>query len=79
MPDIDLFIKMHVVKRQTSSRIEGAATGMDDARDDRRPDSARKRDDWREVRNYVDTVNAAIAELQTLPLSTGCFARRMKF
>ena len=28
-----------------------------------------KRDDWREVRNYIDAVNTAVAELATLPLS----------
>ncbi|MFE8644995.1 Fic family protein [Sphingomonas sp. NCPPB 2930] len=76
VPDIDLFIQMHVVKEaQTSSRIEGTQTAFDEAlmlEEDIRPE---KRDDWREVRNYIDAVNMSVAELRTIPLSNRLLRR----
>jgi len=70
VPNIDIFIKMHVMKEAViSSRIEGTQTNLTEAFTGLRTLEPEKRDDWQEVNNYVNAMNYALREIETLPLS----------
>lgn len=71
VPNIDLFIQLHVTKEAVvSSRIEGTQTNMDEALMDESEIAPERKDDWKEVNNYIKSLNDAIEQLQKLPISS---------
>ncbi len=71
VPNIDLFIQLHVTKEAViSSRIEGTQTNIDEALLDEFEVSPERRNDWKEVNNYIKVLYYAIDELEKLPVSS---------
>lgn len=71
VPNIDLFISMHVLKEATkSSKIEGTETNMQEAVFDEKDIAPEKREDWNEVQNYILAMRNSIGDMERIPLST---------
>lgn len=71
IPNLELFISMHVLKEATqSSKIEGTQTNIEEALLDREDVPLDKRDDWEEVQNYILAMNKAIEKMESLPFSS---------
>jgi len=71
IPNIDLFVSMHIAKEATqSSKIEGTNTNVEEVFLEKDEVAQEKRDDWEEVQNYIQAMNTAIMLLDDLPFSS---------
>lgn len=69
--NIELYIIMHIAKEATlSSRIEGTQTQMEEVFLSAKDISNERKDDWREVQNYIEAINYSVSRLNDIPLST---------
>ena len=65
IPNVDLYIKMHVkIEANKSSRIEGTRTTVEEDLLDVTDINPEKRDDWEEVQNYVKATNYGVERIK---------------
>lgn len=70
VPNLDLFIQMHVTKEATkSSRIEDTRTEIEEAILPEEEIAPERRDDWTEVNNYILAMRRSMKALEELPFS----------
>lgn len=70
IPNLDLFIQMHVTKEATkSSRIEDTRTEIEEAILPEEEIALERRDDWTEVNNYILAMRKGREALDRLPFS----------
>ncbi|MFN4028360.1 MAG: Fic family protein, partial [Flavobacterium sp.] len=71
VPDVNFFIQMHINKEaNTSSKIEGTQTSMNDVLMKEADVTPEKKDDWVEVQNYIRAINQSIDQVKTRPITS---------
>ena len=71
VPEADLFMVLHITKEAVdSSKIEGTKTDIDEALYPEEEIAPERKEDWKEVANYITAMNTAIVDLKSLPVST---------
>ena len=69
--DINLYIQTHIAKEATqSSKIEGTKTSVEEAFMPEEEFTGEKRNDWQEVKNYINAMNLGVSRLHDLPFSS---------
>jgi Fic family protein len=76
IPNIDIFISLHrAMEASQSSRIEGTRTNIEEAFLEENEVDSEKKNDWKEVQNYIQAMNTSLKELDELPLSNRLIKR----
>ena len=71
VPNIDLFIMSFINNEATqSSKIEGTQTEIEDLFKKESDIKIEQKDDWLEVKLYIDAIKEAINKLDEIPIST---------